>query len=58
MLFRSLNGNWYCVDATWDANNRELNWGESYSKEFWDYFNVTSAVMAASNHQWDYANTP
>lgn len=48
-----LDGNWYCVDPTWDANNREL-WGENSE---WEYFNVTSDKMAES-HQWDYANTP
>lgn len=51
-----LNGEWYCVDVTWDANGREqLGPGEP---EDWDYFNVTSDWMAKRNHQWDYANTP
>ena len=52
-----LNGNWYCVDVTWDANHREYYgylWGQESS---WDYFNVTSDVMAVE-HQWDYANIP
>lgn len=52
-----LNGNWYCVDVTWDANYREYYgylWGQE-SK--WNYFNVTSDVMAVE-HQWDYANVP
>ena len=52
-----LNGNWYCVDVTWDANHREYYgylWGLESN---WDYFNVTSDVMAAE-HQWDYANIP
>ncbi len=48
-----LNGQWYCVDVTWDANGRE-QLGGGYQ---WRYFNVTSDEMAA-NHQWDYANTP
>jgi len=48
-----LDGNWYCVDATWDANGREGS-GDSYE---WRYFNITSDEMA-KNHQWDYANTP
>lgn len=52
-----LDGDWYCVDATWDANYREQG-SASGRPEGWDYFNVTSNVMAESNHQWDYANTP
>ena len=46
-----LKGEWYCVDATWDldAGGRQEGWG---------YFNVTSDYMAATDHQWDYANTP
>ena len=53
-----LNGNWYCVDVTWDANAREQTGAWGYSKKYWNYFNVTSDVMARENHQWDYANTP
>ena len=48
-----LNGEWYCVDVTWDANGRE-QMGADYA---WRYFNVTSDEMG-KNHQWDYANTP
>lgn len=51
-----LDGEWYCVDATWDANVRER--GGRGRPEDWDFFNVTSDDMAASDHQWDYANTP
>lgn len=51
-----LNGEWYCVDVTWDANMREqIGRGR---QEDWSYFNVTSDYMANTNHQWDYANTP
>lgn len=49
-----LNGEWYCVDVTWDANGRE-HLGDAYAA--WRYFNLTSGEMA-KNHQWDYANTP
>ena len=52
-----LNGNWYCVDVTWDANFREYYgsyWGQQSN---WSYFNITSDEMAAE-HQWDYANVP
>lgn len=48
-----LNGEWYCVDVTWDANGRE-QLGTDYA---WRYFNVTSDKMG-KNHQWDYVNTP
>lgn len=48
-----LNGQWYCVDATWDYAYRDkMNGCE------WRYFNVTSDYMARTDHQWDYANTP
>lgn len=45
-----LNGEWYCVDVTWDLNRS--------SPESCSYFNVTSDHMAKTDHQWDYANTP
>lgn len=51
-----LNGEWYCVDATWDANQREQ--AGRGKPEHWNYFNVTSQDMVDSDHQWDYANTP
>lgn len=51
-----LNGEWYCVDATWDANARER--AGLGRPEDWSYFNVTSQDMVDSDHQWDYANTP
>ena len=44
-----LDGAWYCVDATWD---------EGRSPGSWNYFNVTSDYMAATDHQWDYARIP
>ncbi len=50
-----LDGAWYCVDVTWDANGRE-QLGGRYGQ--WRYFNITSDRMADTNHQWDYANTP
>lgn len=46
-----LNGEWYCVDATWDL-------GRGRSPESCGYFNVTSDHMARTDHQWDYENTP
>lgn len=50
-----LNGEWYCVDVTWDANARE---SVGLGLKNWQYFNITSDEMADSNHQWDYANIP
>ena len=52
-----LNGNWYCVDVTWDANYREQGATRGREKD-WRFFNITSDDMAATDHQWDYANTP
>ena len=52
-----LNGNWYCVDVTWDANYREQGASRGREKD-WVYFNITSDKMAATDHQWDYANIP
>lgn len=51
-----LDGNWYCLDTTWDANAREQGlYPDGWT---WRFFNVTSDYMARSNHQWDYANIP
>ena len=46
-----LNGEWYCVDATWDASSGgKLNRCR--------YFNVTSQHMADTDHQWDDTSVP
>ena len=52
-----LDGRWYCVDVTWDANHREYG-DTSGGREGWRYFNVTSDYMAWTNHQWDYSRVP
>ena len=52
-----LNGNWYCVDVTWDANYREQRITRGRERE-WRFFNITSDHMAQTDHQWDYANIP
>ena len=52
-----LNGHWYCVDVTWDANYREYGVTRGREKD-WMFFNITSDEMAKTDHQWDYANTP
>lgn len=51
-----LNDEWYCVDATWDANYREQG-ASTGQEDDWRWFNITSEAMA-KDHQWDYANTP
>lgn len=40
-----LNGEWYCLDATWDDN--------AGKPMFWSYFNVTSQHMTQTRHHWD-----
>ncbi len=49
-----LNGEWFCVDITWDVpyynpekRNLELR-----------FFNTTSDYMAKTGHQWDYNSIP
>lgn len=45
-----LDGEWYCVDVTWD----DPSGGEPHHY----YFNVSSALLRATDHQWDYQNVP
>jgi transglutaminase/protease-like cytokinesis protein 3 len=50
-----LDGEWYCVDVTWD------NSGDNQSDRDYAihrYFNVTSAHLRSTDHQWDYENVP
>ena len=44
-----LDGDWYCVDATWDM---------AVPPEYFGYFNVTSEHMALTDHQWNYSAVP
>lgn len=44
-----LDGRWYCVDTTWDAETTERDWL---------YFNVSSDYMALTGHQWNYESVP
>lgn len=57
-----LDGNWYCVDSTWDHIGIDEELLPDYPIEilmqFYHYFNVTSQYLADTDHQWDYANTP
>lgn len=49
-----LNGEWYCVDSTWDLRPGINQDGELV----YNYFNVTSDWMAFADHQWDYDSVP
>lgn len=49
-----LNGEWYCVDPTWDLRPGINQDGELV----YNYFNVTSDWMAFADHQWDYDSVP
>ena len=44
-----LGGRWHCVDVTWDQGAPEGQWR---------FFNVSSARMAETDHQWAYASVP
>ncbi len=44
-----LDGDWYCVDVTWDDTGGSVSHG---------FFNVTSSYMRQTNHQWDYDTVP
>lgn len=46
-----LDGEWYCVDATWDMDMADFDIP-------FTYFNVTSDWMADTDHQWDYSSVP
>lgn len=45
-----LDGEWYCVDVTWDDPSR----GQPTHR----YFNVTSQFLRQTNHQWDQSGVP
>lgn len=51
-----LDGEWYCVDVTWD--DPTLGGGSANSVVTHRYFNVTSDRMRESDHQWDYLYVP
>ena len=54
-----LDGEWYCVDVTWDdpVNAGYFGrWGMPIVRH--TYFNVTSDYMRQTDHQWDYDNIP
>ena len=53
-----LEGEWYCVDPTWDASYHGYLQGEELMASTHRYFNVTSDYMRQTDHQWDYDNVP
>lgn len=54
-----LEGEWYCVDPTWDDPVGNEDFEEEYRILFQHgYFNVTSQEMRSTDHQWDYQNVP
>lgn len=53
-----LDGEWYCVDPTWNDTDPGALSGQQAQKLAHRYFNITSQMMRESNHQWDYANIP
>ena len=50
-----LDGEWYCVDVTWN-NSGDNQPDRDYAIH--RYFNVTSAHLRSTDHQWDYENVP
>ena len=52
-----LNGEWYCVDPTWDMD-LWISAQDGEASVQYSYFNVTSQYMADTDHQWDYDSVP
>lgn len=50
-----LDGEWYCVDVTWDDPYGDNQLTE---KQMHRFFNITSKEMKETNHFWDEANVP
>ena len=53
-----LEGEWYCVDPTWNAAYKEGLTEETMWPWQHRYFNVTSDHMRQTDHQWDYEHVP
>ena len=49
-----IDGNWYCVDVTWD----DPTGIEQSASEKHEYFNVTNQFMRETNHVWNESTTP
>ena len=50
-----LDGEWYCVDVTWDD---PISSGRIPEQTAHRYFNVTSEFMRQTTHQWDEEGVP
>lgn len=50
-----LEGEWYCVDVTWDDPVTDIPVSARTAHK---YFNVTSAFMRATEHYWDESGVP
>ena len=50
-----LDGEWYCVDVTWDDPSTHGTVSERTAHR---YFNVTSEFMQETDHQWDESLAP
>lgn len=50
-----LDGEWYCVDVTWDDPTTSGSVSERMAHR---YFNVTSSHMRDTDHQWDESMVP
>ena len=50
-----LDGDWYCVDVTWDD---PTTYGTVSTATAHRFFNVTAAYMRDTDHQWDGADLP
>lgn len=53
-----LDGEWYCVDVTWDNSGDSGNDVLRRQRATHQYFNVTSQYMRDTDHQWDYEKIP
>jgi hypothetical protein len=49
-----LDGEWYCVDVTWNDPSD----GDPDGSERYRYFNVTSQFMRETGHRWDESEAP
>ncbi len=55
-MVRLDDGEWYCVDVTWDDTDDML--GSEGAPVNYKYFNVTSDYMRYNDHQWDERYVP
>ena len=55
-----LDGEWYCVDPTWDDPSGGAAWASpsAVARRTHRCFNVTSRAMRESDHQWDETSVP